>query len=759
MDKLIIEQFIEAKWHTVPLKGELSRLNNSDKKNQPQFEKDWKKKYATTFNTQLVKLAGALTGKVSNILAIDCDNEETFNIFKFLDNDYKFYFTSKDKKSGGGTIIYKYDIDIDTFSINNDIFALDIFSDGGFIYLPTEHNYTKQEWKYEKLPEIKKIPAEIKNLLLGLIQRNAIKNENSYTYIISNRLAPMLETFIKTKDVNDMCDYMPPLFKIITPKNFRSLPVYVKQGHMHPNDVPMGRGSEYISKISAILGADISVSAELYQNVLYSINKLWDDPMDFDRLLKTIINPMIEGKSAINNKPIWQYDKFWFKLGFIGTTLRGDYFESFYDDEKGIYYLINYNKPYIRKFGNKTECLTTIRAVTGKKLTEGIYDSRKQLIYTDMDPSKDFGHIENSEYFNLFRWTLELNILHNHKNYTSQYKRPETIINYFNSLIPDDDMRAYILSFIKTKLTTFDYTPVILYFIGVPGSGKDTFIRILENILGEDYISKPTVKNFLSEYNSWLLDTFIVQLDEYGNSVNSLHQKNEVMSKIKSISGSPSARLRIMRTDSFNCKHKATIVMTSNKNPLPLEVDDRRIAFIQTPNKMERLDWVNSAGGVREIAKLIDNEIRDFCYYLATEVDILTGPEYVIAPYTKDKENLILDSLPAYEKISHYIENSKFEDLELLGYEFGVVDFCDGWSKGRILHPKLANLYEQMTEGQGSGQVIVKALKNLGIGRKHTTRSGENLYYYDIPNLFGYKTKLGAVEEVGPFKSVIPKDL
>src|SRR5690606_26552787 len=201
-----------------------------------------------------------------------------------------------------------------------------------FIYLPTEDNYTKESWfDTTVLPELREAPESVLVMLEALKrkQQNPTSGVVRNTIIqptISNRLAPMLSTLLKNKE------YDPTVFKVLTPYSFRDLPSYVTKGHLHPNDVPMGRGSEYLSKISAILGADISVNIEMYTNVMLLINSLWSDPMEKTHLLATIINPMIEERANIDGKTIWQYDEHWERMGFIATAINGDYLESFYDD-------------------------------------------------------------------------------------------------------------------------------------------------------------------------------------------------------------------------------------------------------------------------------------------------------------------------------------------------------------------------------------------------------------------------------------------
>lgn len=740
---MLIDLFIKAGWYTVPLKGKLERLEGG-KKTLPQFEADWRKKYTEEFNEQRSTLAGTITGAQSGIVAIDCDNELTYQMFKTFDPSYDFHFVSKDKPEGGGTIIYKYTNDIGGFKLTTRDLRLDFYSDEGFVYLPTEDNFTKQPWDASNgLPELREMPPAVLALLdtfKAKVPALSIRKDNQPKHTISNRLAPMLDNFIRSKK------YDPILFRVLTPYSFRDLPTYVSRGHLHPNDVPQGRGSEYLSKVSAILGADISVNVETYTNSMMLINSLWDHPMSKEQFMSTIVNPMVEGRANIDGQVIWQYDAHWEQMGFIATSLNGDYLESFYDDIKGIYYLINYSIPYIKTYSDKRPVITTLRTLLGRPVTEGQYDATKQLIRTALHPNLEFGHIEGSDRFNLFRQTPYLAVLNNPEPYRSQYVRPNTIIQYFESLIPDDFMRSYVLSFLRTKLTTFNYSPVILYLIGKPGSGKDTLVNILRTVLGDDYVAKPDTKVFLEHYNGWLIDKYIVQLDEYGNKLQRTSEKQEVLGKLKAYTGSSQLQVRAMRQDGFNYSHSTTFIMTANSNPLPIETDDRRVCFIKTPHKLEKQEWVIATGGISHVQDLIKNEIMDFCYYLATEVKNLKADDYVIAPETEDKERLILDAMPALEQIIHYVQYNKWDELYELSKENGIKDFTENWERSRLQDDKLQELYTVMTEGNGSSRALIKAMKGIGHSRSHTTKAGRNDFYYQIGDLHKYKPKSEVVD-------------
>ena len=45
--------------------------------------------------------------------------------------------------------------------------------------------------------------------------------------------------------------------------------------------------------------------------------------------------------------------------------------------------------------------------------------------------------------------------------------------------------------------------------------------------------------------------------------------------------------------------------------------------FFETPNVLADADWVYEQGGVAEVYKKIQEEIKDFCYFLSTEIQTL----------------------------------------------------------------------------------------------------------------------------------------
>lgn len=724
-----IQPFITLGWHTVPLRGELKRLETG-KKTIPVFEENWKDKYRKIKNTKATAIGGVITGECSGIIAIDCDNEVTWEIFKALDPEYDFVFVSKGKGKAAGTFIYAYDEALpDNFSIQEGDagLALDFYSNAGFVYLPTEANDSKEPM--HKIPELKAVPEQTKVLLRQLLlakHKRATEDPKVNSNVLTATcLAPIVETFTTRRQ------FMPGLFKIITPKSFRDLDQYVQEGYLHPANVPEGRGSEYLSKVSAILGADISINAELYVSTMHDINALFETPMDSDRLDKTICQPMIEGKASIDGKVIWVYDENWQQHRLIVHTKRQTTAELGYDDRRGMYYMVDMANELVQRYSHPDELLNHLKSVAYSIGTKAELLASMPLINVTSDAAREFGFEADTDptarTLNTFVRTPELAILHNPDSYAKLYQRPETTIKYLETLVPDEKMRAYLLGFIKRKLRYFEYSPVILYFMGIQGSGKDTFVEILEKILGN--VARPTVKEFLEIYNGYMLDSYFVQLDEYGNQLTKLADRDEALGKLKAYSGKNVITIRRMRTDGFEYRHNVTFIMTANKNPLMLEDADRRICFLPTPTPLSKAPWVDDVAAVHD---RIISEVKDFCYYLATEVQEITRADYVSPPESEDKHKLIADSMYAGSRVVYAFKHKMHEYLKNLAHEHGSKMFVDAMNKGRIFVEDMSELYDALTDYNGDMRSLNKQMRAAGFDLIPTTKQGQKCYYYNI---------------------------
>jgi len=731
-----MEKFIELGWHTVPLKGKLHR-NDDGTKTVPDFPSDWRNRYTNTRNTEVSRIGGTITGECSGIIAIDCDNTATWELFHNLDPDYEFVFRSRGVQSPKGTIIYRYDQDLaESFSLNDGSIALDFYSNKGFIYLATDSNRTKVPLN-SPLPALKEVPAATKLLLLQLAKPTTQPKKQITNVYTANCLAPQIKQFTDKVGSTSASQYFPfGLFKIITPKDFRELPEYVEQGYLHPKSIPPGRGSEYLSKISAILGKDISIDHDLYVAAIHAINDMFTEPMQKTRLEKTIMDPMLTGKASINGTPIWQYSADWDQYRLILASKRQAAIEVCFDDRRNMYYVVDETNQHYKQFGRDSELMSYLEASAINVPKKMEVKSKLPIVNVSAEPSLPFGFNEGTDVtarlMNTFIQTPELAIFNDPESYRSTYTRPVTTLKYLDTLVPEHAMRNYLLSFIHTKLTTFGYSPVILYFMGTHGSGKDLFVSLLETILGS--ITRPTTREFLELFNGWLVDSYFVQLDEYGNQLTTYKEREEALGKIKAYTGKSNVQIRAMRTDGFMYHHKATFILTSNKNPLMVEENDRRVCFLATPNVLAEQPWVLEEGGIAEVYKKIQAEIKDFCYYLATEVKALPTADYVVAPQSEQKNTLIANSMSAGPKLAYAIKHNMKDYLANLADEYQITLPLNG---NYITTAELLPLYEELTNDQGEERDLIKSLKNNGVTVIRTTKDGKNTNKIEFIDAFG----------------------
>lgn len=730
--------FIDLGWFTVPLSGKLERLEDGTK-TIPTFPVDWKSLALAEQTTTPSKLGGVMTGAKSGIVIVDCDNQATLDLFDALAPEAP-RFESLGKLKGGASLLFKFAPDSfpPSFRLHNAQIDLDFLSDNAMAYLPTASNKTKKPWT-TPIPAIPLAPPTVALMLHSLYAQakpQVLPPAQLKPKVTNyNFLQPQLALFVDTEK------FTKGLFKTITPYEYRDDAKYLKEGYLHPNDIPEGNGSDYLMRISSILGADVSVDSQLYYASMRAINNLWDSPIDRKRLDDTILLPMATGAAKINGKSIWQYDAHWMSRSIMITNKLGEAIELFFDDVRHIYYLINHTHDKTTEFLKDNDVFSYIETVGINPPPRKNIKLTLPVVRTVSDPSIPFGFFQEDEHsrmFNLFKQTPHLEVLTNPGPYRRHYTKPVTTIRYFESLIPDPQIREYVLRFIRRKLTTFTYSPVILYFLGVPGSGKDTFIDLLGQIIGDNHIAKPTAREFLEQYNGWLVDKYFVQLDEYGNQLSRLSDKEEALGKIKLYSGKQDVQIRRMRTDGFIYRHSASLILTANSNPLMVEENDRRLCLIDTPNKLEDEEWVKKGEGISKVHDKILDEALDWCFWLATEVEDMPADEYVSPPDTAAKRSMILARLPAARRIAYMIAHSMFDELEEEANEHGIYNLFAKADQGIISEDTMLDLYSLMTDGVGTKRGLNKVLQDAGIHKQCTTKRNIKSYNYLAPTLKYY---------------------
>lgn len=740
-----LDPFIEYGYYTIPLN---SQTIERDKDGKKVFKsaKGWQK-YMTEYNELATTVGGIVTGPINDpdhahaeVIAIDCDEIVGYNIVSRLDPDCPAIIRSVGKmeeytdEEGNkqkrlmdpqpATFLYKR-TEADPATLNKGPLGIEIFNGGSarMVFLPTEGNKTKEPWT--ELPDLTEMPEVLRQFLHTLKPPVKEEKQSTTTLVaqsrnIGMRLAPLMERL-----VNGRGTYIPVVFKVITPIAYRN-DEYKRQGHLHPNNV--NDRSDYLFKISTMLGTDISINEELYLDSMTTINNMMDNPLPAARLKSEITTPMVSGSATYQDKQLWQYDPHWESQALMGMSKKGELLEYFYDDILREVFEVNHTANII-----STHSLPKIKQHLNVTLTEpfgkGVFDANIQNYTTVLEPHKEFGLEPGTHNYNVFKATQPLLVLNNPALHAEDYIKPKAFIEYMESLVPDEIDRTYLLRFIRTKLTTFKYSPVILYLVGKGGSGKGLFTNLLQKFIGSDYISKDLGGSQLMEssgFNAWMVNKYFVHFDELHKELGKF-ESAAATEKLKRYSGSETFSVRLMNQNSGTGKMLATIILTQNGSNLYIEPDDRRFLYIDTPNALGEQRGA-------QVVYAMDNNMDDIAYYLATEYTNLPSNEYMRAPANEAKQAIMISNIPVATRLVYYIKTQRYEDLFQLAFDANVEihELTEWRSKSRIKADTLIAIHNGITGlTPDNPKAMFRDLfkKELSEQPKHPYTGGDNTLY------------------------------
>jgi hypothetical protein len=736
--------------HTVPLNGQYIKRNDKGKKHGFSFPSNWQSKYSETRNTLATPIGGLLTGSGS-VVAIDCDDSITWQLFKSLDPTNTAFMASIGKLDNGGnlidggTIFYLHDKDsLPSFRSTNNDRKLDYYSGTGMVFLTTTENETKSSWYYDDKGELyndnkhkivfKTMPDIVKATLELLKQpvQEVEKDLKSVQHKGSGFLAPIIEQLNLQNGV-----YEPLLTAILTPREYRSAK-YIEQKHLHPSDID-GSRYMYFFKIASILASDVTIDKETAYNIIYYLNELMANPKELS-ILNPMLKHMFSGKQLNpEGVPYWQYDMHWLDRGFFVLDRRNNIVEIFYDDLMNEYYFNDVTMERISTASTRSQAIERAKGlVRGFKVKE--FDSHNN-VHTITEPNKDYGHIRDTRQFNLFKKSEALQILHDSSKYETRYKEPKEFIAYMEHFIPSEEQRTYLLRLLRQKLMTFEYSPVVPYIIGVQGSGKDLLMTVLANLIGRQYVETGIGgTQFLEKYNSWLRGKYFVQLNELSNTLQTRADKQNAQGVLKEYTGSKFFQVRKMGTDYFQEKQGAMFIMTANASPLEIEDTDRRLYYISTPNTFDFSPQCRASSPLN-IYNAIMEQTNDIAYWLATEFEDLSDLDYMRAPDSEGRAGIIFETLPTSTKIAWALKEGEFALL----YEWLINTHHIFNSKEDMVSlVDLTSTYEEQS-GRTDGEHIMKvSMKHAGF--EYLVR--DSGIYYKVDGISNHKSNIDNSNEI-----------
>lgn len=734
-----IQPFINLDWHTVPINGKHIIRNAEGKKQGYSFPSKWQKQYSEFLNTDPKRLGGLLTGNIGKhpIVAIDCDDTQTYTLFRDLDPTNTAVFESIGKLNEDGepikscTILYKYDSSLPSSKRLKGDMDLDWLNGNTMVFLPTEANTTKETWWIDKegrlcnhngnpviINPMPPVVAQVLGIVLIKTIEKSIAETSTHTRS-KGFLGKILPNY-NFKDLIANKEYIPELSKLLTPKEYRNA-LYEKQGHIHPNDV--GVRHDYLFKIMCTLAGDNTVEKDLAREVIMWINSLLIPSRSKKQMEIEIIGGIISGRQVNpEGQPYWEYDENWESLRSWTAITKddSDLVDVFYDQFRKDYFVFNTHTDHLMQFTRKGELIEHIQATTIGEFNQKEVISDMNNVETLIEPTEDFGYIDDDKQFNLFKPTEALRVLADPSRYEHDYKEPIEFINYMEHFIPDEQQRIYLLQLLRTKLTTFKYSPVVPYIIGIPGSGKGILMTILSSFIGEQYVAKEVSGGlFISPFNKgWLENKYIVNLNELAEGLQNKSERIKGIGDLKLYTGSEVFQCHAKGRDPYQAPQRAMFIMTANSNPLAVEDNDRRVYYISTPNTFDSSPQCKASKSSRDIYYAITTQIEDIAYWLATEFENLNDNQYTTAPHHTGRNNIIFSSLPIAEKIVWALAKKEFKLLEDYLYEPSVI--FENAYEDKVYLDNIVEAYNQVGNMEDIEKVIRGLMKRHELKQHHS---------------------------------------
>lgn len=350
-------------------------------------------------------------------------------------------------------------------------------------------------------------------------------------------------------------------------------------------------------------------------------------------------------------------------------------------------------------------------------------------------PAKPEGN--NGNDWNLFKVSPAMRILQGGK-LTKPYKHPTATLEMYKNFMPNEQERNYWLGFWRKKLQDFTQSSTVFVLISeTHGAGKGFLMSHLDLMMNVNHVK---YASFKSNFDEWLDESYIINLNEIGTKCNTDEKKEEFYEKVKELSEPGKMKLvrkGLVEKDVFNLN---TFIITTNKDPFLLtQSSDRRLSYYWLPNiLLEEAEWIkkydgsitnSDNDGTDELFEQVEKEIEDFAYYLreyTDDIPLVSSKDYKKPPQNNYIKNKLLNDRPVIETIMEALLNNDYDVLLDLATrkDLPMDEFIDGWELGRISKP---SLYRLLNENELDLDLSHKLTDKYGSNKQWTTKTPYNV--------------------------------
>lgn len=521
-----------------------------------------------------------------SLVVIDCDSLESTQAIGSILDDPNAYIVISDKGEKhyyfAPTEYYKSSRIYRTSKIKAGPKIDVLHGTGCYVFAACALNTTKKVHQ-GALASLTAIPDTIVDYLVSQLKDTIASDSGDYSPVTSY-LAPLAEQslslYARSHDYRDI----QTLMQLITPLSFKD----EVQPDYHPDRVQHGNGIEYLKGIRAKLGRDPSISIDLATEIMALVSqKLWSSPLS-DKALANITEDLTQ-RTYPDGRPVFMYDPNATASPLI--SMNGYPYMPLYrtlDDEfviakingqveliKGLNnfkkavtsknFSLMFDKSIIKTqsaIARVTENLETVKIFHLPHEKPGIFDDHGTLVYNTYVPTK---------YLSIVRGDYMQDQVYKHNS------TPTIDMLLYNITIDhpgDSRMVSKLEQFIAHKLKTLEYSPIVFQLMGNRGTGKGSFMQLLNIITNSTTRTKLNANN--AQFNADTAGKMFLNEDEgfvTANLVNSL----------KELSGNKEIRVEGKGKDAIMVRNIGTYIFSSNQAQLLAEtIDDRRFVALSS---------------------------------------------------------------------------------------------------------------------------------------------------------------------------------
>jgi len=491
-----------------------------------------------------------------------------------------------------------------------------------------------------------------------------------------------------------------------------------------PNPIPAGQSNEMYKKLSTRLASDETINQDLYLAAMKKFNEF------HQRKTLAELSSQHTDRMIKNTNGLWRYDKDKQTATYTAThKIYKTKASVFYDLDTGEYLLTYKNgkaESRLHKYKSRTayiDAAEKIVATSRQAITQSTAKIRALNLISDYKKKEGFdepNNTYNSAYINSY-----LKAFYGAKSTSYSEERLNKFLKLLKYMWGEN--YEYILDTTKYRYTKFQFSPVITYFNGSEGSGKDVSI----DILTRGFSMPPQNLSFAlmsDKHSNWQTSDNAI-FSEIGSWRG--YEISSTIAEMKSISGSNGkVTFRGMQQTALVKNTLIKIWVTGNEWT-KLHTDptaQRRLHVVYMPRPLSVEQGGNyTQNDLQEL--LSDQCLNDFYHWLGNIYEY--SPNFTIDKYMSAASQQHTEAYRLYiqstqgisDIVTELLWTQKYDDtIKAIGkYGITLSDVDYKYSRAGNIHITITSLKDALSAG-GAKPLVLKIVDRLSAEKEDSKR-------------------------------------